>query len=164
MKSYPPERKRAIINKMAGPNPVSIAELAKQEGISEPTLYAWRNQARKEGLLLPDADVSPEGWSSADKFNAVLESASLNQHQLSEYCRTRGLFPEQLTRWRQNCARANDWDRAENASLAKQHRENRERIRELESEVHRKNKALADTATIIMLKKKAQEIWGDADV
>jgi len=163
MKSYPIERKLTIINKMAGPNAKSIAQLAKEEGISEPTLYAWRNQARKEGRLLPGSEDSPEGWTSVDKFNAVMETASLNQHQLSEYCRARGLYPEQIIRWRENCAQANDWDKSENTALAKQRREDRERIRQLEKEVLRKDKALADTTTIIMLKKKAQEIWGDVD-
>ena len=35
------------------------------------------------------------------------------------------------------------------------------RIRELERELYRKEKALAETAALLVLKKKAQAIWGD---
>ena len=45
---------------------------------------------------MPDSDLSPEGWSSQDKFAAVLESASLNETELAEYCRKRGLYPDKL--------------------------------------------------------------------
>ncbi|MCP3972552.1 MAG: hypothetical protein GY717_19965, partial [Rhodobacteraceae bacterium] len=46
-----------------------------EEGISEATLHKWRAEARGKGQLLPDADAGPEGWSSRDKFAAVLETA-----------------------------------------------------------------------------------------
>ena len=52
------------------------SQLAK-EGISAATLHKWP-QARGKGQLLPDADAGPEGWSSRDKFAAVLETAALN--------------------------------------------------------------------------------------
>jgi len=55
------------------------------------TLYSWRKRACKEGRLLPDHNDSPEGWSSRDKFNAVLEPAALSEAELSEYCRRHGL-------------------------------------------------------------------------
>jgi transposase-like protein len=76
---------------MSGPGRKSIAEISREEGISSATLYAWRKAARAEGQLLPDSDDTPEGWSAADKFNAVLETAALSETQLSEYCRRQGL-------------------------------------------------------------------------
>ena len=48
------------------------------------------------------------GWSSRDKFAAVLETAALNEADMAEYCRKRGLFPAQITAWR-SCEQANDW-------------------------------------------------------
>jgi hypothetical protein len=45
-----------------------------------------------------------------DKFAAVLETATLNEADLSEYCRKRGLIPEQIAAWRTACEQANDWD------------------------------------------------------
>jgi transposase-like protein len=163
MKGYSKERKEAIIAKMRGPHRKSIAEIAHEESISEPTLYNWRNQARREGVLLPDYDESPEGWSSRDKFNAVLESAAFSEAELSEYCRKKGLYPDQVRQWRSACEEANGWDRNENADLARKKRDDRQRIRELERELNRKEKALAETAALIELRKKVEAIWGDGD-
>jgi transposase-like protein len=78
---------------MLPPNNVTIRQLSQDEGISEATLHKWRAEARSKGQLLPDADAGPEGWSSHDKFAAVLETAALNETDLAEYCRKRGLYP-----------------------------------------------------------------------
>ena len=64
---------------------------------------------RAKGQLLPDADAGPEDWSSRDKFAAVLETAALNEANLAEYCRKRGLYPVQIALWRAACEQANDW-------------------------------------------------------
>lgn len=56
-----------------------------------------------------DGDSSPEGWSTRDKFAAVVESASLNEHELPEYCRKKGIYTEQIEQWRRACENANDW-------------------------------------------------------
>ena len=91
---YSAERKESVLKKMLPPNSVSIAELSKTEGISDATLYLWRKQARGAGRLMPDSDQSPSGWTSADKFAAVTESAPMNEAQRAAYCRSRGIFPE----------------------------------------------------------------------
>jgi hypothetical protein len=94
---YPPERKEAVLRKMIPPHNRSIKKLCQEEGISEATLFNWRKEAREKGLLLPHGNSGPEGWSARDKFAAVLESASFNETELSEHCRKRGIYPEQLT-------------------------------------------------------------------
>ena len=93
---YPAKRKAAILQKMLPPNNKPIAQLAKEEGIAQGTLYSWRAAARAKGQLMPDSDLSPKGWSSADKFAAVLETAALNESELSSYCRQRGLYTNQI--------------------------------------------------------------------
>lgn len=91
------------------PESQSIAALAAEEGISEATLYNWRREARRRGRLLPDGDTTPEGWSARDKLAAVVETAALNETERAEYCRQRGLYPEQIDAWRAACEPANDW-------------------------------------------------------
>ena len=100
---YPKERKEAVLKKMLPPNNRSIKALAAEEGISEATLYNWRKAARAEGRLLPDGDTTPAGWSSADKFAVVLETASMNEAEVSAYCREKGLYPAQIQQWREAC-------------------------------------------------------------
>lgn len=103
--------------RMLPPNNVPIRQLSQEEGIGESTLFSWRAEARGKGQLLPDADAGPQGWSSRDKFAAVLETAALNEADLAEYCRKRGLYPVQIATWRLACEQANDWDRASTARL-----------------------------------------------
>ena len=158
---YPKKRKEAVLSKMMPPHNRSIVELAKEEGISEATLYNWRREARNKGLLLPDGDSQPDGWSARDKFNAVIESAGLNETELAEYCRKKGLYPEQIVQWRRACETANDWDREHNLRLKADKKADRQRIRQLERELTRKEKALAEAAALIVLRKKAEAIWGD---
>ena len=57
---------------------------------------------------MPASEKEPEGWSAADKFTVVMETAGLNATELSAYCRERGLFPEQVERWRQAAQDANE--------------------------------------------------------
>ena len=145
------------------PHNRSIKQLAREEGISEATLYNWRKHAREKGVLMPNADSGPEGWSARDKFAAVVESASLNEHELSEYCRKKGIYPQQLDQWRRACEDANDWDRQANIKLKSEQKSNRKRINELEKQLRRKEKALAEAAALLVLQKKVQAIWTEQE-
>lgn len=160
---YSKKRKEAVLKKMMAPHNRSIKELAAEEGINIATLYNWRNKARQEGLLLPDSDTEPRGWTARDKFAAVLESGSLNEQEKAEYCRNKGIYPEQLDQWRSACEVANDWDRQANEVLKSEQKSSQKRIKELEKELQRKEKALAETAALLVLRKKAEAIWGDSE-
>ena len=160
---YSAERKEAVLKKMLPPNNPSIRELSKEEGISEATLYNWRNAARAEGRLLPDGDQPPAGWTAADKFAAVVETAALNEAELSAWCRERGLYPEQIRQWRQACEQANDWDRTQNEKLKQARKADQQRLKALERDLKKKEKALAETAALLVLSKKLEAIWGDEE-
>ena len=160
---YPRERKEAVLKKMLPPNNKPIAEISKEEGICEGTLYNWRKSARAEGRLLPDGDSTPVGWCAADKFAAVVETVSMNEAELSSYCRERGLYAEQITEWREACEQANDWDRTQTKRLKDIRKADEKRIKELERDLKRKENALAETAALLVLRKKAQAIWGDRE-
>ena len=78
-------------------------------------VYKWCKEAREQGRCLPNAgDSGTAAWSSKDKFAAVLETAAMNGAELAEYCRRRGVYPEQIAASRQDCEQA--------ASLSKQER------------------------------------------
>jgi len=163
MNRYSAERKESVIQKMMPPHNTPIPELAAETGISDVTLYTWRKQASVEGIAVPANGKNPEKWSSEDKFAIVLEAASLNEAELAEYCRRKGLYVEQIATWRKACLQAN----ANNAAQAKVQREqtkqDRKQIKKLEQELRRKEKALAEAAALLILQKKAQAIWGDGE-
>ena len=157
---YSPDRKTAVLKRMLASHNIAIRRLLQEEGVSEATLHKWRAEARGKGQLLPDADAGPAGWSSRDKFAALLETAALNEADLAEYCRKRGVFAAQIKAWRGACEQANDWDRASTAKMSQATKEEKRRIKELERELARKDRALAETAAILVLRKKLGAIWG----
>ena len=67
-----------------------------KEGISEQTLRNWRDKARQEGYAAPGKDAVPDDWSTKDKFLIVVETASMNEAELAEYARKKGLYVEQI--------------------------------------------------------------------
>lgn len=163
MKRISPERRAAILQKMMPPNNRKIKELAREEGLSEATLYNWRSQARLEGMIVPGNGKNPESWSSEEKFAVVLETTPLNEAQLAEYCRKKGLYKEQIAHWRASCLQANAGE-AERRKLERaQARADKKRIRNLERELQRKDKALAETAALLALRKKLNALWGEDD-
>jgi transposase-like protein len=163
MNRYAPERKEAILKKLAPPNNMSVAEVAEQEGISQQTLYHWRKQAREQGQLMPNQTDNPENWSDQDKFRVVMETAAMSQAERSEYCRKHGLHPEQVDQWKQTCMSA--FGKSKNQLKAEKKEENKQRnkIKRLQRELNRKDKALAEAAALLTLSKKARAIWEQED-
>jgi transposase-like protein len=161
--AYSTERRAAVLKKLEPPNAVPLRQLAKDEGISEATLHTWRRDARSQGRLLPDADAGPDGWTSRDKFAAVLETAALNEVDLAAYCRQRGLYAEQIQTWRAACEQANDWARASSQRLGQATKDDKKQIKALERDLARKEKALAEAAALLVLRKNAAAIWGDGE-
>ena len=97
----------------------------------------------------------------------VLETASMNELELSSYAREKGLFVEQIKQWREICENANDKPSKSAAELDRELRKCRAEKKQLEREVLRKDKALAETAALgllpVTLSKKVRAIWGEED-
>ena len=103
----------------------------------------------------------PQGWTAKDKFAAVLETAAMSEHERAAYCRRRGLYPEQITAWRASCEQANDWSAHEEQRRRQSTRDDKKQLKALERELRRKDAALAETAALLTLSKKARAIWGE---
>ena len=162
MKQYPDELKNSIIARMMPPNNESVPALSQQTGIPKDTLYAWRIKHRRGNQRLRAQQIdNTSKISSADKFDIVVETAHMNEAELSEYCRRNGLYPEQIKVWQNSCRSANlpltnRIDKQKNRELTKENKQ-------LKAELRRKEKALAEAAALLVLKKKVQELWGDPE-
>lgn len=165
---YSEKFKARMVEKLAGPNAMTSIQLAAETGVPQPTLSRWLREATtlrkkmakrqdEEEQMLEAADGpqrSPE-----EKLSLVIEAASVPEVQLGEWLRRKGIHAAQLDEWRVDAMAGlkgkvdTRKDRAEDAR----------HIRKLERELVRKEKALAEAAAIIVLQKKVQAIWGDAD-
>lgn len=161
MPKYSEERKAAILKKLLPPHNKTIPQVAKEEHISETTLYIWRNKLRFEGKPVPGSQRNSEQWSAEAKFATVIETASLSEAELSRYCREKGLYPEQVKAWRLACiAGAGQAERSQKAEQTER-KSDKKRIRQLETELRRKDKALAETAALLVLSKKLNVLYGN---
>ena len=113
-----------------------------------------------------DAGVSGSGkaLSSEAKFQVVLATASMSELRLGEYLRINGILKEDLEQWRKACASANDKDLSTTSKYRSDLNAEKARTKKLEAELKRKEKALAETAALLVLRGKADAIWGDNEV
>ena len=164
MRPYSEAVKADVRRRMGPPHRQSVAEISQELGIHVITLYKWRKAWRLQGEVVPASAKDPEGWSAADKFTLVLETAGLNATELSAYCRERGLFPEQVDRWRKAAEDANAQPLLtmdDQKNLQKRHQEDQRQIKMLQQELRRKDRALAEAAALLIASKKIQAYWGE---
>ena len=143
-----------------------MARISEELGIHVITLYKWRKAWRLQGEVVPATEKDPEGWSASDKFTVVLETASLNATELSAYCRERGLYPEQVERWRQAATDANErpvLTLKVQKELERLRAQDQREIKRLKKELTRKDKALAEAAALLLVTKKMQALWGEVE-
>lgn len=162
MPKYSLERKESVLSKLLNPDRYSITELSQAEGISSQTLYAWRNKARESGAFMPN-NQSPKRWDKQTKFAVVLETNSLNEQELSSYCREKGLYPSQVLEWREACLNGIEAPPIDPKVTRIEVRELKKSHKALEREVRRKDKALAEAAALLVLAKKYRPLWEDEE-
>ena len=154
---YSSQFKEVILTKISQSD-LSVRKFAEQEGINLLTLYSWQKQFNTSGLNVSKVSSSDK-WSSEEKFAVVLETSRLSEVELGEYCRVKGLYPEQVKVWKQACIAGNKAKQAKRAKTTPEQKSDKNRIKELERELRRKQKALAETAALLVLGKKFDAYW-----
>ena len=151
---YSESFKLEMVKKMLPPSSKSACALEKETGISQPTLSRWLRDARK----LSGMSRRSKTWTAAEKLRVVLEASRLDDAKLGELLRREGLHEATLAQWRADAeaALAGGGRRRKPSGEAR-------RIKELERELRRMEKALAEVSALLVLKKKAAAIWGDED-
>lgn len=151
--------KSKMVGKMVSPGGPSANALSQEVGVHQSTLSRWKRQAARVASM--KSPQSSRSWNAAQKLEAVLEAATLSEEELGPYLRRKGLYRRDLDQWREQMLSGLEAKprRRRNSSKTPEGL----RIRELEKEVRRKDTALAETAALLVLKKKAQAIWGDED-
>ncbi len=143
--------------RMSPPHRQSVVRISEELGTHAIILYKWRKTWRLWGDGVPASEKEPEGWSAADKFTVVIETAGLNSTDLSVYCPDRDLFPDQVERWRQAGQHANAkpvLTMAEQKQLEKLRAHGQREIKALKQELQLKEKVMAEMAALLVLRKK----------
>ena len=161
-RTYTKEFKDSILKRLDHPSNETVSSLAEELNISKSTIYQWVRTSNKKQKNNPINSKSKNNWSSQDKFHVVLETATLSENKLAEYCRRKGIYLEEIKAWKEQCLNANTVSiKVDSEKLKNNLKEEQRKNKELQRELTRKEKALAETAALLVLRKKAQAIWGD---
>ena len=148
-----------MVRRMVGPRAMSASALSLEVGVSQPVLSRWLRDAGNVGVMTRPARKNGKKWTASEKLRVVVESAALSEKDLGEFLRREGLHEADVKQWREAAEAALGGQSRERSEIAAQAKQ----MKALERELRRKEKALAETAALLVLKKKVQEIWGDED-
>jgi transposase len=158
---YTDQFKAAQVRRMTGSEAISATVLAREIGIAQPTLSRWVREASSVGGMKKKGDGKTrrqKAWTAAEKLRVLHATAGVDEEKLGELLRREGLHSSVLDRWRQEALKG-----LAGGTLGAP-AEAQARIRELERELLRKEKALAETAALLVLRKKLEALhWYEDD-
>ena len=166
--NYSEAFKDQMVQKLTRPGGPSATGLSREVGVHQATLSRWVREAHVawQGTPTPTDERGqamparrPQDWTAEEKYAVMIEAASLSDEELGAFVREKGLRQGNLIQWRQEMLTALGAAKARSSRPSAETR----RIRELERELARKEKALAEAAALLLLKKKVQVLWGDED-
>lgn len=120
MPHYNDEFKDQAVRKMMPPNAQSVAQVSRDVGVAEQTLYNWRDRTRQQGKAVAADPSKPEHWSGENKLAVVIETVPLNEEELAAYCRRKGLYVEQIVRLRESAIAGADSHRTTLSKITNQ--------------------------------------------
>ncbi len=158
--------KARMVRRMAGLEGISANALSQEIGITQPTLSRWLRDARNVSSMTSASDPSnkssknPRQWTAEEKLQAVVQASQLSEADLGVFLRREGLHASDLETWRKATLTALGGlpkKRGPKNSAEKK------KIRSLERDLHRKDRALAEVTALMVLQKKLKALWGDED-
>lgn len=156
MPQYSPAFKSRMLRRLIGPSAMSANALAKEVGVNQVLLSRWLRESRTVEDMA--SSKKSKKWTGAEKLRVVIAARGLSETELGALLRREGVHEAELTAW-QATAEAALTDVSSRVPRSAE----AQRIHELERELRRKDAALAETAALLVLKKKVQAIWGDGD-
>jgi hypothetical protein len=143
--------KQKMVERLTGKEAMSATQLARETGIRQQNLSRWLEQARSLPLMASDKSNGRD-WTVEQKARVLAEAAHLAGEQLHAYLQEKGVRFADFERWRV----ALEEDGRESTAMTK-------RVRNLERELARKEKALAEAAALLVLKKTVANLHDEDD-
>lgn len=159
--------KASVLSKALAPNAPGVIELAKEFNIPKATIYTWMINMKNINNKKERVQQRPKDQSPASKLQAVMDTLGKAEEEQSAYCRTQGVYYNHIEAWKQQMLKSLDTaSTADKGSNAKE-KENKAAIQQIQDEIkqlkrdlNRKDKALAELTALLVLKKKADLLWG----
>ena len=137
----------------------TVQSVAEELNINRFTLKNWMRMKSKQVELMSVSAVKekrPQDWSAEAQLVALHETHGLVGEELNAWCRANGLFAHHLTSWKTAFC-----TEAKAASGTHEMRTLKDENAQLKRELLRKEKALAETAALLIPQKKFRALWED---
>lgn len=162
MKHLSKDAKLAIVKKALNSETKTVTQIAREHNVGLSTLEKWLKNYRNENPL----EVATKGKKQlstnlAEQLNHVIATANLDETSLGAYCREHGLYSHQINEWKNYFM--TDHSKFHDSKLREELRKYKQENKQLKQDLSRKDKALAETSALLILKKKANLIWGDLE-
>ena len=152
MARYGQAFKDKAVARLLPPESASVQTVSQELSISVATLERWRADA----LSRPARE---RAWTARARFEAVLATAAMDEASKSAWCREQGVYPQELEQWRSAATQALADPEDASRENQREKKADRRRIKELERDLRRKEKALAEAAALLVLSKKLEAIF-----
>ncbi len=151
-----------MVQRMASPGGPSASALGRETGIAQASLSRWLLAAGTIGdVKKTRGPGETKARTALDKIRLVTEASRLQGEERGAFLRREGVHEADLAEWHSAVSEA--LQGAPSQAAKRERAKDKQRVKQLERELARKDKALAETAALLVLKKKVQEIWGDED-
>ena len=158
---YPIQLKEAVLKKVLQGNKPHH-EIASAFGVGRSTICKWLKEYKQNGNLnLNSKEKRPRDWTAEERISALIKNGSMSADERTAWCRKKGIFTHNLDQWKKDALSA--MTPKANKNQTEKERALKKEIFALKKDLHRKDKALAETAALLVLKKKIQEIWGEPE-
>ncbi|MEA1953727.1 MAG: transposase [Campylobacterota bacterium] len=147
-------KEKAVKLVVASKGAKSIREIAIELNISKDTLYTWVKKAKESTSTDTKLQLS-------DKLQMLHETYSMSEEEVNAYCRVKGIFKHQLQEWEREFLNKNTRD---DSSTKEALQKEKSHSQALAKELRRKEKALAETAALLVLQKKFQALLEDEEL
>ena len=155
MTRYSPERKEAVLRKVLPPQSRPVSEVANEEDIPYHTLYAWLKAIQNGGVNMSNS----MHLTAKKKLAVIIGTGPLTETELAAYCRKNGFYPEQIKAWKDEFVQGVQTKKVRNKAIIKEALADKKEIKYLKKELRRKEKALAETAALLVLRKKFNALY-----
>jgi transposase len=160
---YSEEFKKAAIQKLLTRGFKSVKSVCEDLGVSSPSIYEWKRFYATDGHMA-QKKRRPKDRSAAEKYRAVMEYCALSEADQGEFLRREGLHSDHIDEWKKLMEAGLESAVQQSAPVTKAElAQLRSENKELKRDLHRKDKALAETSALLILKKKADLIWGTGE-
>lgn len=157
--SYSNEFKDAIRVKILNRGQKTMAEICDEEGVKYSTADNWVRKRKRDMSIDMKKQKSSAKYSAEQKLKILIDTGALGEAELGAYLRKEGLFSTQLDEWKKEFLLS-----LSSVKKPKKSKDERDqKIKSLEREILRKDKALAEASALLILQKKVSLIWGNSD-